>query len=141
MPIASYGKRHIGYNPTMDKNLLLGMWRYLLPVPPKIWRGQVQRSAEGGIQAIQFLSEDHHRVRDLVVRELPRYGKPIPPQWIVGQLGLPLERVSAILDELERGMTFLFRNPLGEVAWAYPVTVDETPHKVAFSSGEKLYAA
>ena len=125
----------------MNKNLLLGMWRYLLPVPPRIWNGEVQRSAEGGIQAIKFMSADHHRVRDLVVRELPRYGRPIPPGWIAAQLGLPLERVTVILDELERGMTFLFRNPLGEVAWAYPVTVDTTPHLVTFSSGEKLYAA
>jgi hypothetical protein len=125
----------------MDKNLLLGMWRYLLPIPPQIWRGEVERSAEGGIRRIRFLSEDHHRIRDLVVRELPRYARPIPPAWITTQLGLPLERVSAILDELERGLTFLFRNPQGEVTWAYPVTVDETPHRVTFSSGEKLYAA
>ena len=38
-------------------------------------------------------------------------------------------------------MTFLFRNPAGDVTWAYPVTVDQTPHQVTFSSGEKLYAA
>ena len=38
-------------------------------------------------------------------------------------------------------MTFLFRNPLGEVTWAYPVTVDTTPHPITFSSGEKLYGA
>jgi hypothetical protein len=125
----------------MDKKLLLGMWRYLLPVPPQIWRGEVERSAEGGMRAIKFMSQDHHRIRDLVVRELPRYGRPIPPRWIAERFDLPLERVTAILDELERGMTFLFRNPLGEVAWAYPVTVDTTPHQVTFSSGEKIYAA
>jgi hypothetical protein len=125
----------------MDKKLLLGMWRYLLPVPPQIWRGEVERNTKGGILAIKFMSQDHHRIRDMVVRELPRYSRPIPPLWIAKQLDLPLERVTAILDELERGMTFLHRNPLGEVAWAYPVTVDTTPHQVTFSSGEKLYAA
>ena len=125
----------------MNKRLLLGLWRYLLPVPPQVWRGEVERTAEGGIRALRFMSEDHHRVRDLVVRELPRCGRPIPPGWIAEQLQLPLGQVTAILDELERGMTFLFRNPQGEVAWAYPVTVDETPHRVTFSSGEKLYAA
>jgi hypothetical protein len=25
--------------------------------------------------------------------------------------------------------------------WAYPVTVDPTPHHMSFSSGERLYAA
>ena len=125
----------------MDKKLLLGLWRYLLPVPPRIWRGQVDQSAAGGTNALKFMSADHHRIRNLVVRELPRYGRPIPPGWIAGQLNLPLEKVNAILEELERGMTFLFRNPQGEVAWAYPLTVDKTPHQVTFSSGEKLYAA
>ena len=47
----------------------------------------------------------------------------------------------AILDDLEKRMTFLYRNPQGCVTWAYPVTVDRTPHRVEFSSGEKLYAA
>ena len=46
-----------------------------------------------------------------------------------------------ILDELEKNMTFLFRNPDGEVTWADPVTVDQTPHHVSFSSGEQVYAA
>jgi len=26
------------------------------------------------------------------------------------------------------------------VTWAYPVTVDETPHHVRFSSGEEAYS-
>jgi hypothetical protein len=125
----------------MDKKPLLGMWRYLLPVPPQVWCGEVERSAEGGIREIKFMSQDHHRIRDLVVRELPRYGRPIPPLWIAKRFDLPLERVTAILEELERGMTFLFRNLLGEVVWAYPVTVDTTPHQVTFSLGEKIYAA
>jgi len=38
-------------------------------------------------------------------------------------------------------MTFLFRNKEGEVVWAYPVTVDKTPHHLTFSTGEQLYAA
>ena len=46
-----------------------------------------------------------------------------------------------LLDDLEKHMTFLFRNAQGAVEWAYPVTVARTPHKVTFSSGEKLFAA
>ena len=66
---------------------------------------------------------------------------PIPPESIASAVGLPFERVGAILDELERGMTFLFRNASGAVTWAYPVTVEKTPHQITISSGEKLYAA
>jgi hypothetical protein len=38
-------------------------------------------------------------------------------------------------------MTFLFRNDGGSVTWAYPVTVEQTPHHMSFSTGERAYAA
>ena len=47
----------------------------------------------------------------------------------------------ACLEDLEKRMTFLYRNEIGEVLWAYPVTVDRTPHKIRFSTGERLFAA
>ncbi len=125
----------------MNKNLLLGLWRHLVSIPAHLWRRQVHQSAAGSAHSLEFMTADHHAVRNLVVRELPRYGQPIPPEWIAERLYLPLERVKSILEELEHGLTFLFRNPQGEVTWAYPVTVDKTPHKITFSSGEKLYAA
>ena len=69
------------------------------------------------------------------------FNTPISPETIAAAVHLPLERVRSLLDELEHAMTFLFRNAAGAVTWAYPVTVDQTPHQVTFSSGEKLYAA
>ena len=90
---------------------------------------------------LSFMSPDHHRVRNFAVSELPRAGKALPPEYIALKLDLPLEQVINILDDLERHLVYLFRNPQGEVTWAYPVTVDPTPHRVTFSSGEKIYAA
>jgi len=120
----------------MQDQLLLGIWRCVLPVPPRVW----QRILKGDAN-LEFMGHDHHRVRDLVVLALPVKGKPLTPTWISQQLELPLLRVVEILDELERNMTFLFRNPAGDVTWAYPVTVDKTPHQIAFSTGEQIYAA
>jgi hypothetical protein len=125
----------------MDKKLLLGLRRYLLPVPPILWRSQVAKNAQNGLQGTRFMSADHHLVRELVVMEIPRQGAPLAPQWIAEKSSLPLERVAQILDELEKHMTFLYRNPQGDVAWAYPVTADVTPHHVTFSSGEQIHAA
>ncbi len=90
---------------------------------------------------LSFMTPEHHKVRNFVVRELPRAGKALPPAVIASRLDLALEQVVHILEDLERHLFFLFRNPQGEVAWAYPVTVDPTPHRVTFSSGEKIYAA
>jgi hypothetical protein len=121
----------------MNKNLLTGVGRFTLPVPPKLWH----RSGKGGTDPLAFMSIAHHRVRDYVVLELPRCGKPLTPERIAQELQLPQSQVVEILDELEKHKTFLFRNPQGAVTWAYPVTVDPTPHRVRFSSGEQVYAA
>ena len=120
----------------MNDSLLLGLSRYMLPIPRAIWQRHVRGDAH-----LDFMSEDHHRVRDFVVRELARVGKPLSSDFIAQKLNLPLAQVTDILDELEQHMTFLFRNEQGAVAWAYPVTVEHTPHRVMFSTGEQVYAA
>ncbi len=83
----------------------------------------------------------HHAVRNFVVRELPRTGTPLPVEAVAKGAGLPVEQTIPILDELERRLLFLVSNETGSVSWAYPVTVDHTPHRVRFDSGEQLYAA
>ena len=120
----------------MDESLLLGMWRCTLPIPPRFWQSQVKGDA-----SLDFMSEEHHRVRNFAVRELPRVGGPLPPDMIAVSLGLSRQRVIEILDELEAHMTFVFRNDAGAVTWAYPVTVEHTPHRLIFGSGEQIYAA
>jgi hypothetical protein len=120
----------------MDDQLLMGLWRCVFPIPPQIWR----RIIKGDVN-LGFMSADHHRVRNLVVEAIPREGKPLTPAWISQKLVLSLPRVIEILDELERNMTFLFRNPAGAVSWAYPVTTDKTPHYLTFSTGEQVHSA
>jgi hypothetical protein len=91
--------------------------------------------------ATRFMTEEHRRVHHFVVRELPITGKPLTPEFIAGKLGLPHGRVVFLLSDLEKHKTFLFRNTQGAVTWAYPVTVDKTPHHLTFNSGEQVYAA
>jgi len=125
----------------MKGSLLLGLDRHILPIPRPVWQRQVAGAGAGNRAALDFMSEDHHRVRDLAVVELPRAGEPLPPELFAEKLSLPLARVKVILDELERHKTFLFRNAAGAVTWAYPVTVDSTPHHITFSTGERINAA
>jgi hypothetical protein len=87
------------------------------------------------------MSAEHHLVRNFVVSELPRIGRPLSPELIAQRLDLPEARVRIILEDLEKHLTFLFRNAQGAVAWAYPVTTDQTPHRVTFSTGEQIHAA
>lgn len=125
----------------MNDKLLLAVWRYLVPLPRRIWQGQVRKEAELFDGRLDFMTDEHHLVRDFVVRELPRVGKPLAPDLIASALGLPLAQVIALLDELEKRKSFLYRDQHGAVTWAYPVTVDVTPHHVTLSTGEQVYAA
>jgi hypothetical protein len=125
----------------MKNRLMSGVWRYMLSVPPFLWEKQVLRSSRKIEAALGFMSRDHREVHHCVVRELPRVGRPLSPEEVAERVGLPVDRVAALLKDLEEHMTFLFRNRDGAVVWAYPVTVDRTPHRLTFSTGEELYAA
>jgi hypothetical protein len=87
------------------------------------------------------LDDEQRRVHHFVVRMLPILAKPMPPDYIAEHLKLDRARIIQILDELERRLIFLFRPGGRDVVWAYPVTAEPTPHKLAFSSGERFWAA
>jgi hypothetical protein len=125
----------------MKESLLLGRGKHLVPIPHHIWQAHLSQSVYEDQGRLGFMSRDHHRVRDFVVLEIPRRGRPVALPEIAQEIELPLERTREIVDELERGMTFLFRDAAGDVAWAYPVTAEPTPHRLRFSTGEQIYAA
>jgi hypothetical protein len=124
----------------MRDRILLGLGRSMVPIPSMLWRRIVKAGAGKTRARLDFMSEDHHRVRDFAVTELLRAGAPLPPERIAGELDLGIARVRSILAELEEHLTFVFRNEEGAVSWAYPVTVDETPHHASFSSGDEAYS-
>jgi hypothetical protein len=87
------------------------------------------------------MTRDHHLVRDCVVQHLPRLRRPLSPRDIARGTGLEMSRVVTVLDELERNLFFLVRNRAGDVEWAFPVTVVRTPHRLTFSTGERISGA
>ena len=125
----------------MSTRLLIGLGRRMVPIPRMLWQWRVRTGARGAGAALAFMSEEHHLVREFAVRELPNVGEPLSPEFIAEELDLPVARVKSILDELEKHMTFVCRNTEGAVVWAYPVTAETTPHRVTFSTGERVHAA
>ncbi|MFA5180229.1 MAG: hypothetical protein WC405_02850 [Syntrophales bacterium] len=125
----------------MKNTLMIGLWRYMLKVPPFLWEKQRAGMKEKIAAHVDFMSEEHRLIHHFVVRELPYAGKPLSPHMIAAATNMPVERVVAILDDLEAHMTFLYRSNRSDVTWAYPVTVETTPHRVTFDTGQQLYAA
>ena len=91
---------------------------------------------------LDFMTPQHHAVRNFVVRELPRnHGRPLSPARIGQSLGLDPRRAVSLLEDLERHLFFLVRDARGDVSWAFPVTSDPTPHRLLFSTGENIFGA
>ena len=131
----------------MSERILLGHGREMLELPRAMWEQDLAHVPEHTQPRLRFMTEDHHRVRRYVVGELPARGQayqhaPIEPAAIARALQLPTDRVETLLDELQSNLFFLVRrNSQGAVSWAFPVTVDPTPHRLSFSTGERCFAA
>ena len=123
------------------RRVILGFKRCMVPIPWILFARTMRRGAKKTKRVLGGLDEDHRRVHHFVVKNLPSLARPMPPTFIADRLKLDETRVIQILDELERRLIFLFRPGGRDVVWAYPITAEPTPHKLAFSSGEKLWAA
>ena len=125
----------------MKETILIGRQEHIIEADAAQFREQVTHSHHQPSTRLNFMTPEHHRVRNFAVTELPRNnGKPLSPQTISARLSLPLTQVIAILEDLRRHLFFLVLNS-GEISWAYPVTSEPTPHRLHFSSGERTYAA
>jgi hypothetical protein len=125
----------------MDEFILAGIESEITRVSAAEWERQLAEMPERIARRLDFMSDDHHRVRYFVVEELARAGEPIEPKAISDHLRLSPAKTARILDDLEKHLFFLVRNVRGAVSWAFPVTTDETPHRLVFSTGERLFAA
>ncbi|HVO98348.1 MAG TPA: hypothetical protein VMT15_09795 [Bryobacteraceae bacterium] len=90
---------------------------------------------------LAFMTAEHHRVRDFVVRELPRQPRPLSAGEIAMVMGLDAAHVAQILADLEKHLFFLVRDAQGRVEWAFPVTTTPTRHRLTFSTGERISGA
>ena len=126
----------------MKDVVLIGRRETILEVSAEHWRQHLASIQQHSSPRLSFMTTDHHLVRNFAVSELPRnHGRPLHPEDIARRLHFPLARAITILEDLQRNLFFLVLNTSGEVSWAFPVTSEETPHRMSFSSGERIFAA
>lgn len=125
----------------MNETILIGEGKEITEMPRATWEGHLGQAPGKIAERLAFMSDQHHRVRYFAVEQIARQGKPLTPARIAEDLELSPARVAEILDELERNLFFLVRNRDGDVSWAFPVTAESTPHRLVFSTGERLYGA
>ena len=125
----------------IEEEVLIGVEKEMNVVPFSFINEEATKQAENARQRTYVFSDDKRKLHHFVVRELPRHGKPMSLGFISESLKMTPEQVGQIVDDLENDKTFLFRNNSEAINWAYPVSVDTTPHHITFSTGEKVNAA
>jgi len=125
----------------MNETILVGVGREIRRVQDDAFVESIKGLPAKMTSRLAFMTRDHHLVRDFVVREMPRQRRPISALGIANVTGLDLRKVSIILTDLERNLYFLVRDGDGNVSWAFPVTTSMTPHRLTFSTGERIFGA
>ena len=125
----------------MNKPMMNGIWRFMIKVPPALWEKQIKKHRRHVLAGMGFMTPVHRRVHHHVVRSIPGRSTPLPSEEIAKALDLEIGDVNNILTDLEKHMTFLFRDKSGAVTWAYPVTVEKTPHHLTFDDNKTCYGA
>jgi hypothetical protein len=125
----------------MKDTILMGVGREIHSVPDRAFVKSMKNIPARMTARLAFMTPDHHKVRDFVVRELPRQVKPLSPAQIAQGTALSLPDISAILAQLEQNLFFLVRDRQGNVSWAFPVTTYGTQHRLRFPTGETNFGA
>ena len=106
------------------------------------WKDAVAAHVAHMPQRLAFMTPAHHRVRNAAVLGLPAGGgRPLSMAHLAAAAGVPEKTTRAIAEELERNLFFVVRKGEDHISWAFPVTVDQTPHRLRFGSGERLFGA
>jgi hypothetical protein len=141
MLVHRYHNNVFGGAPPMDQFVLVASGLELKRKPEADWQAAVRRSTTNMRPRLSFMTPEHHAVRNFVVKTLPEVQRPLPVDEIAAKLRLPRSRVQEIVEELERHLFFLVRNAAGDVAWAFPVTADPTPHQMECNRGYLTFGA
>ena len=121
--------------------LLIRLKRFGLRVPHILWQRVISAEAKRSGENLEWFTPDHHRVRDYAVTENAATGAAVDPDKLASFTGLEEDRLAIVVDQLEKGKTFLYRTAGRDVDWAYPVTAEDTGHRIRLDSGERFFAA
>src|ERR1700682_1212041 len=114
----------------MEESVLTAHGREFYRRPVAEWQAAVRRATHKMRDRLAFMTVEHHAVRNFVVAGLPGFRRALSLAQVAEHVNLPSTRVQTIIEELERNLFFLVRNAVREVAWAFPLTADQTPHEL-----------
>jgi len=127
--------------PDMKRKMYMGIWRFMLPLPLAISAKGVKRGVSGAKTKADLLSKEERKVHHFIVTQMAVAKEPITSEFIGEKLNISLNRVKDIVNKLEAMKTFCYRSDSQGINWAYPLSFEDTGHKMTVSTGEQFFAA
>ena len=124
-----------------DRKMYMGIGKFMVPIPLVISNRGLEKGVSGAKAKAGLLSEEEKRVHHFVVKKMAVVEEPIKVELVAEETGLPEEEVKKAIDKLESLKTFLYRSDGKGINWAYPLSLDDTGHRMTVSTGEQFSAA
>ena len=124
-----------------DRRMYMGIRKFLVPIPLVISNKGLEKGVSGARAKAELLSEEERSIHHFVVRKMAVASEPISAVSVSEELDIPLEAVEKAIDKLEVLKTFLYRSDGRGINWAYPLSLEDTGHKMIASTGEEFSAA
>jgi hypothetical protein len=125
----------------IKRKMYIGIWRFMLPLPMAISAKGVKRSVSGAKTKADLLSKEERKVHHFIVKQMAIAKEPILAEFIGEKLNISLNRVKDIVEKLEGMKTFCYRYNSQGINWVYPLSFEDTGHKITVSTGEQFFAA
>jgi len=124
-----------------DRKMYMGVGRFMIPIPQVISNRGLEKGVSGAKEKSGLLSEEERKVHHFVVKKMGVAKEPITAELVSEKLGMPISKVEKIISKLEGLKTFLYRSDGTGINWAYPLSLENTGHRMTVSTGEEFSAA
>ena len=125
----------------VKRKMFMGIGGFIVPIPRTVSDKGLGKGVAGAKAKAARLSEDERKVHHFIVKKMAVVTEPITVRIVSEELGLELGMVENTIVKLEKMKTFLYRSDGPGIDWAYPLSLDNTGHRMTASTGERFFAA
>ncbi len=128
-------------NTNLKRRMIMGIGKFMVPIPRVIASKGLEKGISGAREKADLLSPEERTIHHFIVSRMTKIKTPLTAEQVGKELNLPFDRVEATIDKLEELKTFLYRSEGKGINWAYPLSLEDTGHKITDSTGERFFAA
>ena len=128
-------------NTNLKRRMLMGIGRFMIPIPRVIASRGLEKGVSGARAKADLLSTEERKIHYFIVNKMAGTKTPLTAEQVAKELDMPVDRVEATIDKLEDLKTYLYRSDGKGINWAYPLSLEDTGHRMTDSTGERFFAA